>query len=468
MTRQSSKSLLPVWLLLLFVAVASAVIDFFVPLMGDDLHLNIILNEKESPLRCVLSFCYGHYMLCNGRLFDSLGPVMANYMPALLMSALMGAMTASYFAAMLALARLLRPGRAAAAILFVALMLTILPWWDSMWLRVVQFNYLWSALFALLFVLCWRRSGWLPALLGFVAAASHELSALTLCAGFFLWLLCGRRYESLSGSQKRSLVGLTAGTIFALASPGLYLRFTYDNAISERFPFGSILLSSLPVSLLLAVVLLGFAFSARGRARLSCLFAGSWSLWFFIALIGSIGTLLVGVPGRTGWLAQTFAAVALVRLLPPLRVSRIVAAAAALWVVIHLSVVIREQIRACSEVNSALEQFANSDSAVISLSPTPRFGFSPLALGRVKGVPDADDGWLRFVFSKRYRNENVPFVVLGPDCRAIHSLPPGALHIHFDSYLLGDSVINATAIPSLYVISLLIIDPGDLRPAPLP
>lgn len=460
-----------IWLLLIFIALATALLDFFTPLTGDDLSFHSFMLRKDNILHGIASFFLGHYLGCNGRFLDFLGPAIYEVLPPGVGSLLMGLMAALYFYALLLASRLIRPRGVAASFLVVAVMLAILPWWDWMWLRVCQFNYLWSATFALIFV-AWfgNATRWWPlAVVGFLAASAHELTGVSLCGAYAVYLFTRRRYRALARPDWCALASLPLGTLFVIASPALYFRLGQE---VEAYPYGPLVLSTLSVVVLLLVVIAVMLCSPSGRHRLSLLWATPWAVCVLVAVFSSVVVIYSDIPGRTGWVSQSFAAVSLVLLMPHPHIRRLTASliicVSAIWIAVHYCVSVCEQCRVAQEMSRVLEAYIAADSPYVVFDATDRYEVNPLTLWRVKGVPDADDSWLRHVYAVTYASADRPFVILTPKGRVIDALPPQAVRFDDDSFLVGDSVINATCVDSVFIISPLIVDPGDVRPVPLP
>ena len=100
--------------LIVIIALATALLDYFTPLMGDDMAKWTAMGADRTesfPERQAISFIGAQYFGCNGRVFDAFGPLIVNLLPPVLASALMGLMTGLFFYVMCLAADVFRPGR---------------------------------------------------------------------------------------------------------------------------------------------------------------------------------------------------------------------------------------------------------------------------------------------------------------------------------------------------------------------
>lgn len=413
---------------LLIVAVGSGLLDYFLPAMGDDLMFwNYLgLEEFTAPNRRTVSFILAHIVGCNGRLFDYMGPVVTNLLPRPVASALIGAMAALFFYSIIRAARVPSTGRTAFSMILLTLTLALMPWWDSMYLRVCQFNYLWTSAFCLLFFYYFftpvNSVGHSPAknaglvALGFFAGASHEQAAVTLCVTFSLWALYRRHYRTLTSRQKGLLAGLGAGTLLAVGSPALWNRAATG---SESMAPWQLMVITFPILVLLVGVMLGMLTTRSSRNRLRKLLESDAGLMFCAAVISAAIGLYSGIPGRTGMLSEALALSVLARMALgiPLHISHPTAAAASIaalaLITAHFSVAVASQRRMGKEYDSIVRLYQQSADGIVYENFTGRFDVSPFTLYRVKGAPDADDYWNLHAINTAYGSpgKNQPVVL---------------------------------------------------------
>lgn len=411
------------WWLLPFIAICSGILDFYTPAMGDDLSFwaSLGLENYRCPNRATLSFIAGHIFGCNGRLFDFMGPVIINLLPRAVASIVMGAMWWMLFRSMLLVAKIPHDGRHSAFVAaFLAVSVAVLPWWDVIWLRVVQFNYPWSLTFCLLFLHCWysirRRNALLMLALGVVASASHEQSAVAMCAVFLPMAVL---VKPLSTTRRCLLIGLLCGAVISLGAPSFWHRLS--GAEPDFGPL-TMILTTLPVYALLVVIILFLSAFECGRKMLKHLVPGPWFACVAVGAIAAIVAIYGGIPGRTGWLSEGVALVALAHMALSIRckLSRSLAiaiySASSLFIVVHYCVSVNWQYRAYNEYAQMLTQFRTAPDGIVYLDASvSRFAPPPITLYRVKGTPDADDFHLINVLSQTYRQGRVSPVIL-PEC----------------------------------------------------
>ena len=436
---------------LLVIAAGSGLLDYFTPMTGDDLMFwkALGLHGYTAPDRSTVSFILAHIFGCNGRLFDYMGPIITNLPPRWLSSVLMGAMAGVFFFSVLFVARVPSRRHTAFSLALLAVTLAVMPWWDSMYLRVCQFNYPWAAAFCLLFIGFFFRNAsapqgrlrlWALLFLGICVGASHEQSGVAMCAAFFWWCMIGKRYRRLSLRRKYMLAGLLAGTVLSAGAPSIWAR---ASAAAPGQSFGLLVATTLPVLMVLMLVCAVMLATVGGRRYLKRRLAGAWGVLAVCAVVSGAIAVASGVPGRTGFLPESCSIVALaimaldlhVRVIRP--VAAVVSAVSMLWIVAHFSAAIAEQRRVGHEFDDVLEAYVASPDGIVYYDITGRYDVSPLALNRVKGVPDADDYWARHSISEAYGTPEKIFAVL-PSCFR------GGLEAMADSVVHGATAVYAS------------------------
>lgn len=489
-------NLLLLLLPIVIIGIGSGLLDYFTPAMGDDLaKWNALgLGSYTHPDRSTISFLAAQYFDCNGRIFDGLGPALTYLLPRDIAAALMGTMTAVYFAFLAAAAGLWHRKRVAAADAIILIALLTLPWWDYMSLRVCQFNYLWSTAFALATVYFYFRTDIrnnfcnLSALLicGGLAAASHEQTGIALSAVFLPLSFSLLLNRSLAKTRASIAIGVALGTIFSISSPALWNR----NAEFVRdADTGELLIGTLPFTLLLLIIIIGMSLTRTGRTKLRQLAATSWSAYVAIAVISGLIAVYSTTPGRTGWLPESMAMVALAIMLLDFRRrlssiwTSVLCISALSLITAHYVVAIKWQYRVGREYNEVIEMYRTSTDGIVYLDATRDTDVPKIALGRVKAVPDADDLYLLEVIRSSYK-QNHPLTILPEAFKGqLNSFsdsltitgytlyrqapmtvwftnPAGnRLSLTADSRVL--SLIKAPDGSDIYLASPLIIDPGD-------
>lgn len=400
---------------LAIIVIGSALLDYFLPAMGDDLIFwNALgLDSYTCPDRQTLSFILAHIFGCNGRLFDYVGPVIINLLPRAIASAIMGLMAGLFYYSILYACRLPRRGYQTMSLSVMAITLATMPWWDGMYLRVCQFNYSWGATFCLLFIGVFFRDPHMKSRLklsalflsGILAGASHEQTGVSMCGAFFIWLMTSGHYRHLSADRRYMLSGLLAGTLLTVSAPGIWLRAA-QNHVGQALP--QLIFTTLPILLLLLAVISVCMLTRSGRRYLRTLISGEWGVTVYAAVFAGIIAIMSGIPGRTGLFTEAASIVALTRMALDIRLHlprRAAAVASVLMIALiggHFSISVIAQHQLMSEFDDVREAYIESPDGVVYYDFTGRYDVSPLTLFRVKGVADADDYWNLHALQEAY------------------------------------------------------------------
>ncbi len=465
--------------LILIIAVGTGLLDWFTPMMGDDLSKWIAMGASGDsfPDRQVLSFLAGHYFGCNGRVFDALGPLITNLLPSPLDSILMGVMCGLFFYLLCLSAKVFEYGRNTLACGLVTVALFTLPWWDSMFHRVCNFNYVWGTAFALLYVRTYfryldpGRYSWIWLfILGGVAGCFHEQISVAMVAYFGLDIIFRKRRDwhlVLFG-------GLCAGTLITVCTPNMWLRNAQFVADSPR---SELLFNTLPLVIVLLAVLLIMLLKPSRRPSLTRMLAGEFGAYLAIALLTAAVALYSTIPGRTGWLPESFSLVCLTLLCEKSKthlkrgVAGILIALCFVAVILHFGVSVFWQRKMQMEYAQAIELFNRSEDGVVRMDVTDRYDVPFLTLFRVKGLPDADDTHLQTVFD-RYYGHGKKLLLLDDRSEVMKSMPAHTSRIY---NMISDTL---TVTPSsdgdwnvitpfeergetFYRVSPFVRDPGD-------
>ncbi len=478
------------------IGIGSGLLDYFTPAMGDDLGKwdDLGLDAYTAPNRSTISFLAAQYFDCNGRILDGLGPAIINLLPRGIAAAIMGLMAGAYFGLLAGAAGLWHRNRVAAADILILIAMITMPWWDYMLLRVCQFNYLWGTVFALATVVLYfkpglRLSGWrIFGLLvcSFLAGASHEQTGVAMSAVLLPITFYKLLNKDLARNQTVLSIGLSAGTLFSIASPALWQR---NAEMTQDAPIGELLVTTLPFTLLLAAICIALSISKNGRFRLKSLIATSWLAYAMIAVIAGLIAIYSTTPGRTGWLSESMALVALARMLldfryrlSPLWTSLLCVGALAL-IAAHFVVAIKWQYKVGKEYDAVVTEYRISSDGIVYIDTTKETEIPVIALGRVKGAPDADDIHLYRVIERAYgedkrliilpeafrsRLECIPdslsidgYTVYSnrPDSRCLTNPSGYRLTVSSDGRVI--TPITLSQQKTIYLASPLIIDPGD-------
>lgn len=470
---------LPHWAplsLIIIIAIGTGVLDYFTPLMGDDMSKWLAMGGDDSafPDRRAISFLAAQYFGCNGRIFDALGPLITNLLPHVLASALIGFMTGLFFYALCLSAGVLREGRATLACGLIAVALFTLPWWDSMFMRVCHFNYIWATTFALFFVHAWfselNPGKWTLFglfILGGMAGCFHEQIGVAMTAYFGLYVIIKRCWDW----HLVPFAGLCIGTLLTIASPAIWIRnseFIQDATRVEM------LYTTLPWVIIALVVI---AIISLTHNKLQALLGGDkLRAYIIIAVFSSAIALYSTTPGRTGWLPESFALVVLAMLCEGLNVnlkrgvSVMLISLCVLSTSAHFAVSICWQKKMYREYEHAIGLYRESTDGIVRMEYTDRFDVSPLTLYRVKGLPDVDDTHLLRVFSNHY-GHGEPLFLIDSKCDVSASLPENYSLIYntiSDTLMVVQTASGQTIISpflengvTLYRLEPMVVDPGD-------
>lgn len=415
-----------VLLIILVTAIGSGVIDYYTPMMGDDLKFWRILGQENYnlPNRQTLWFFAAHINCCNGRLLDALGPIIINLLPKGMASIVMGCMTGLFFVSVLLCSGISARRDSSAAITLIAVTLAITPWWDYMLIRVCQFNYLWGSTFCLLFIYLFYMNNSNNdsksklvgiAVLGILAGSAHEQTGVAMCASFGLWALYHRNYRNLSKRQRYMLTGLAIGTLITFASPGIWNRAGGESVKEEFF---NLIVYTLPVYTLFLAVILSCLLSKRGRQFLRKCASSEWLTYTLAGGVAAMIAIISGIPGRTGLFSEICALVALSKMAlvwnPRINkaTSAVTAIIGSLFIISHYYIAAQTQHKLYRQYNDVIEAYKSSSDGIVFYDTTGRLDVPWLTLYRVKGAPDADDAFLLDCLRASYKpNGNIPVIL---------------------------------------------------------
>lgn len=425
----------PFRILLFIITLGSGILDYFTPAMGDDLIFwnDLGLEEYQYPNRKTLSFIAAHIFGCNGRLLDYIGPILINLLPRIAAAAIMGLMSSMFFLSLLLVAGIsCKDWKSAAIVSTLALLL--LPWWDALWLRVCQFNYLWSTTFCLLSIyFFFKNSGnkYLLFFLGLLSSASHEQAAVSMCGALILYYIAFRRKHSITPQQKSLTIGLFLGALISLGAPSIWMRAASAQAESEP-EFTNLIFTTFPILFALIATLFIMQFSRRGRLFFSKLITGKFLLLLCAAVLSETIGLLSGIPGRTGFFAEACAIACFILIYKAsgITLNKILKSSLAIlsicFICVHYTVSAAEQSTLYSQYQHVVDSYKNSSDGIVHFDFTNRFDVSPLTLYRVKGVPDADDLWNLHALQVAYKPEG-PEPTIIPSNATIYHIQPSPI-----------------------------------------
>lgn len=419
----------PVIAALIIIAIGFGILDFYTPAFGDDLSKwnDLGLNEYHFFKLSTFKYIGTHYLTCNGRILDSVGPIITFALPRLLASILMGVMAAFYFLIVLKASDVIRPERVSASMLIILTIILAMPWWDSMWLRVCQFSYMWPTAFCILFFVLFtqkpvRNESFfnyiLYIALGVITGFSHEQSGLSACCGVFAYWVFINKFNTLNRRQIILTVSLIFGLACVLVNPMLWSRFESSGSSLLKVRTFELVTTTLPLLCLMIIVVFFMIFSKKQRTILKQLSENSWIIYVALALAGGAIAIFSRTIGRTGFLPETASIIALALIVEKQKykitkpVAVLCSTAMLIAVTIHFIIAISLQIKLNDEYNDVLRDYIQSEDGIVYYDITTRRDFPLLALNHAQGVPDADDMFLLSVMNRVYRNDSVPLTVL--------------------------------------------------------
>lgn len=377
--------------------------------MGDDLVYGSSWRGAGHWVRASV----GYWFDVNGRGGDRLLMFAAGALPRWLTGIFCGFMT------MVMLWSAVRCGARSALIaaLMVGFMALGLPWWDYMTLACCQFNYVWATAFALvawLLIFGAPRRGFVRLLcmvFCFFAGTMHEAASLPLLIGMVYLALRGRhRYD------RAMLVCFGIGVLVVVTSPALWSRA--GNLGQADDPLVWLMLKSDALGLILYGIVIFSLILRTTRKRMQMMLSGPFGAWTLACGLAMAISAVSGVVGRSGWFAEVYALIALVLICEAcdlrlsLQLARICTYLICAVVIAQSAAVAVWAIRLKPEHDAFVAQYAASPDGAVWLDATSDDELPWYTLGRLRGVPDADDEFLMECATRFLRSDTLPAIVL--------------------------------------------------------
>lgn len=440
---------LPPFCLVLIVVLAliNAVIYYYTPLYGDDLAYKGLFMGPEPTWGWAKYYrWFGfHWVYVNGRMANLLVPFFLaipwRWLTALIFSFMYGLML--YMPCRI-IAATVKINVSAACTICMTLMCFGLPWWDSMLLLDCQTNYVWSS--ALVICAFWlifhaqptTKTGLAGAMLLCAwAGATHEGASLPLAIAMTLWLWYNRQQPDKRG---RLLAGaFAAGTVWVTFSPGILRRAAIETIPDD--PMWLLALKSDWAVILMIIIIAIALCSNRGRQSLRTVASKPFGMFAVAALISGAISVKSGIVGRSGWFAQIYAFIfMLCWLMPYLRMGRNtnigISLISGLLMLAQLSYTAFWYIKLYPEHEQFEKLYTESDNGLVFMDYTKDDEIPVIALGRPRGIPDADDVYMLWTVAGYY-GENAPWPVPVPAAFADNHTPAAG-----DSVRIGKDVIT--------------------------
>lgn len=289
--------------MLLIALVMYAIFFAGMPLYADDLWYSVYLKSDRS-LDAIIHTWKDHYLTDNARLSNIL------LVPLLLLPKWVSSLltVAAWGWVLYAGAKMagLRSDSVSGWTLWIALTCFILPWYDSMGALCYQFNYILPSALSLICISLFcngKRHRPLTCLLcGLICGAWHEGFSLPIAGAMLLLYLTDSKTRTRDNTLM--LIGLAAGIIWLLVSPGFRTRFQMVAGHESHIMFGSILMKTLlqPAMLLSLAAIALLPLTRRERLRN---FFTPLNLILIISMAASyMMHLATLVSPRSGWWAE--------------------------------------------------------------------------------------------------------------------------------------------------------------------
>ena len=422
------------WLILGFVFIVYFLIFKDIPRIGDDFNYTSHFIDRVHSLKSLLKWPGQVYLSTNGRVIEMFNVVFFNILPqwvgALAVAAMMVALAWLMLRQSFGNAQHCFTGR----MLMLGVIFLSFPWWDSFFLYVCHFNYVWAAVLLLIVTDIWFshrqwRTSWLWLFLplSVIAAWVHEQSGVAMSCGLLFYVLVDKRWRRLDKVHLWMLLGVCLGAFLAAASPGLWHRYFESRGQQPDDPYFVILLKSECYVLLLVILMLVEFFVAR--RRLVERMKGQWGFYVVTAIVSTVIGVKSGMIGRTGLFAQVMALIALARLAMDykVRVPRWFGATVSfligLALVVHFAGYLHWSTVLSRESNAAIAAFKENPAEPVFMDVHSEEQVPWWVLNKAKGTVDPDDVWEMYLLYRWYGDSVNNFVVLPPEVRDIKSVP---------------------------------------------
>ena len=347
-----------------------------------------------------------HWLHTNGRAANYLAAFALGFLPKWLLSAVAGAAVGWMTLMVLRLGGVWRrPGRATLCCAAMAAVTLLLPWWNYLYSIDVNFNYVLASALTLTFVWLLRRgarlSPWLLWPLAFLAGAMHEAASLPVALA--LVVLWRRGALRLSRRGRGAVWAFAAGCLAVASSPGVWSRLGMPLGADNPLPLT--LLYSAPLTVAALAAGLCALCCRGGRRRLRSLFADPLTLGAAVAAGGALLFCAVsGVTGRSGWFAELYTLVMLLRMgaASGVRLPRVAAAVlsgvtalAALAVAVAPVAELRATAADVQAIDTLLSQAPPGSHAILFRDLYDEHRQPLWCLGRARALEDTDGNALK-------------------------------------------------------------------------
>lgn len=312
-------------------------------------------------------------------------------------------------------------GFGARALIFFLIVIT-LPWADALMLYDCHMNYTLATVLTLWWLLLlknWAKL-WLLIVVGLAAGAMHEGCSLAICAGLLVWLTTGNHWKDKPLVKGAVAYGL--GTMFCILSPGILYRI---GSAGQFTRWWIVLLTSDYYVVLLGIIVVNILIFKVLRYKLWQLARTDWIIYAVAAAVSAAISSFSGIVGRSGFFAQIFALIALVRLCVAFewKVNRSLAAAGGAILlaasVAQLCYAAYWQRIVGGEANDVIRQYSKTGASVAYADIHTQQEMPVLTLGKTRGAPEPHDIWIRTTIRDHYGLPELP-VVLPTELRGVN------------------------------------------------
>lgn len=417
-------------ILILFIGIAYSFLTSMVIFRGDDMAysggLGLYMDVTGRP---AWRYPLSHIMNVNGRLGDTFNFLFLDFLPRPLLDILCGIFVGAFYWIIL---RLCFPESRVNLFADIAVIGAItfgLTWWNAFLMLVIQINYIWTSVLNLSCVLilihkrlrCWQANALIP--LFFIAPAFHEACGLPLVVAIALyaWIPSGR--HNFTPLQRRLFFSYICGSVIPLCSPMLYSRLL---GVTDNFPADDPMWLILLKSDYLVILLVIFIAILFCNHRLHREIIHSDILIWVVAAIGSACfSAISGVQGRSGWFAQVFALIGIVRSLSLFSwkiskpISIVAGSVVAIAIISHFISFLVIQHRYYFATEKVIVEYRSNPSSPVFQSYLP-FADAPWwILNKHLGLIEASDEYSLDMEKLYGANSDARLVMLPPELRDI-------------------------------------------------
>lgn len=217
--------------LIMIMGITFSLLFYFTPALSDDLEYLLpyknSLGEISFSFNTFLEQFIQEWHENNIRLVNMLFPIMATTLPRWIICALSGVMVVIFLTLVIKLSNI-SLSRILPATIMVAMIVLILPWWDSIAVMDYAFNYVWGSAIGLSFVYVFfnkkskQDNLFFPLILSLFTGLTHEGLSIPLVCGLLMYIVFNIR--QVSKKQWLMLLLLVIGLMLLMTAEGKTAR----------------------------------------------------------------------------------------------------------------------------------------------------------------------------------------------------------------------------------------------------